>query len=164
MRYFLGLGSNLGNKKKNLRQAVSLLKEEGVVIFRLSSLYRTQPVGFLKQPWFLNQVIEVATELNPFFLFKLVKNIERKMKRLPSTPKGPRRIDIDILLAEDLVIQTEDLVIPHPRLAERNFVLAPLCEIAPKAFHPLLKEKIEDLWKKTKDFSKVKRIKENSRN
>jgi 2-amino-4-hydroxy-6-hydroxymethyldihydropteridine diphosphokinase len=159
VRYFLSLGSNLGNKKKNLARAIFFLKKKGTQILRASSHYKTQPVDVLNQPWFLNQVIEIESNLNPFALLRAVKNIEEKMGRKPTVDKGPRVIDIDLLLAENAILHTKNLIIPHPRLAQRNFTLAPLAEIAPEAIHPVLKAKMEDLWKNSKDRSIVKKIK-----
>lgn len=158
MKYFLSLGTNVGNKKENLRRALFLLKKEGAKILRASSLYKTQPVDFYCQPWFLNQVVEIEADCSPHALLDLIKQIEEKMKRQPTVQNGPRRIDIDILLAEKTIIQTKKLIIPHPRMEIRNFVLVPLMEIAPEIMHPLLKEKIRDLWKKSQDCSIVKRI------
>ena len=114
-------------------------------ILRASSVYRTEPVDVPDQPWFYNQVVEVDAEYDPLALLNLVKAIEKKLKRVPAVDKGPRTIDIDILLAGNTVIQTRRLMIPHPRMAERNFVLVPLREIAPHAVHPLLHERIVDL-------------------
>jgi len=163
MRYFLSLGSNLGNKKKNLARAVSFLKREGTQVLRTSSIYRTQPVDFLDQPWFLNQVIEIESDLNPFALLGAVKNIEEKMGRKPTVANGPRVIDMDILLVENAILHTKNLIIPHPRLAQRNFVLAPLAEIAPDAIHPVLKARMQDLWKNSPDHSLIKKTKSTSK-
>jgi len=156
MKYFLGLGSNLGAKRKNLTQALGLLAQGGVRVMHASSLYRTQPVDDTEQPWFYNQVIEVSTSLNPYGLLRLIKGIEKRMGRKPTRPSGPRPIDIDILLAENWVIQTKRLVIPHPRMQRRNFVLVPFKEISPETTHPLLKKKISELWQKSADSSAVR--------
>lgn len=160
MKYFLSLGSNLGNKKENLRRAILLLEKEGVKILRTSSLYRTQPVSSFPQPWFYNQVIEIEASSNPHLLLDLVKRVEVKMKRKSTVRNGPRIIDIDILLADQEVIQTKKLMIPHPKLEMRNFVMVPLIEIAPDLIHPLLNQNIWSLWKKGEDRSIVKRIEE----
>jgi 2-amino-4-hydroxy-6-hydroxymethyldihydropteridine diphosphokinase len=158
MRYFLSLGSNLGDRKKNLDRALVLLEEKGVKVINRSSLYQTQPVDMSYQPWFYNLAVEVDCEFSPQELLGVIKDIERKMGRKTSRSKAPRQIDIDILLAEDMVIQTQELIVPHPRLEKRNFVLVPLKEISPKTVHPLLKEKIADLWLKSGDTSLVKKI------
>jgi len=156
--YFLGLGSNLGNRRLNLARACRLLEEGGVKVRRASSLYRTQPVGYAKQPWFYNQALEVETPLSPFRLLAAAKNIEHLLKREPAFRNGPRRIDIDILLAGKTVLLTRRLVIPHPRLAKRNFVLKPLSEIAAGAIHPILHESIEALEEKSRDKSIVVKV------
>ncbi|MGD8535142.1 MAG: 2-amino-4-hydroxy-6-hydroxymethyldihydropteridine diphosphokinase [Candidatus Aminicenantes bacterium] len=153
------LGSNLGDRGKNLEQAHSLLRKEGIRIIQLSSVYETQPVNLPSQPWFYNQVIEVKAEIAPLVLLALIKRIERSMGRKTPIQKGPRVIDIDILLAEDKVIHTEELSIPHPRLNKRNFVLIPFAEISPKTVHPLLKENIQNLLEKSSDHSTVKPVK-----
>ena len=163
MKYFLSLGSNLGEKAENLERALLLLEEAGVKIVRHSSLYETQPVDLASQPWFYNQVVEAKSELNPHDLLGVIKDIEKRMGREMLRPKGPRLIDIDILLAEENVLQTEDLVIPHPRLDKRNFILIPLREISPQSVHPLLKEKIEDLCQRSQDMSVVRKIEKKER-
>jgi 2-amino-4-hydroxy-6-hydroxymethyldihydropteridine diphosphokinase len=160
MKYFLCLGSNLGDREKNLEQAHSLLIEEGIRIIQLSSVYETQPVEIHSlQPWFYNQVIEIETGIDPSGLLVLIKRIEKLMGRNTLVQKGPRVIDIDILLAEDKVIHTKELSIPHPRLDRRNFVLIPLAEISPEIVHPLLKENIQNLLDKSSDRSTVKPVK-----
>ncbi len=158
MKYFLSLGSNLGNRRANLALASCLLREKGIAIVRASSIYRTEPVDLPGQPRFYNQVLEIDAGANPMALLNLVKSVEQKMKRVPTVDKGPRRIDIDILLAGKTVVQTRRLMIPHPRMERRNFVLVPLREIAPHAVHPLLHERIEDLAKRSRDTAAVKKI------
>ena len=159
MRYSLCLGSNLGDREKNLEQAHSLLKEEGIRIIQLSSVYETQPVDLHSQPWFYNQVIEIETGIAPPGLLNLIKRIEKLMGRNTLIQKGPRVIDIDILLAEDKIIHTKELSIPHPRLDKRNFVLIPFAEISPQTVHPLLKENIQTLLVRSSDRLTVKPIK-----
>jgi 2-amino-4-hydroxy-6-hydroxymethyldihydropteridine diphosphokinase len=159
MRYFLSLGSNLGDKRKNMAQALALLTQKEVKILRASSLYRTQPVGYTEQLWFYNQVIEVSSSLNPYDLLRLIKGIEKRMGRKPTRPSGPRPIDIDILLAEDCIIRTKRLTIPHPRMQKRNFVLVPFKEMSPGTTHPVLKKTISELWKKSTDSSVVRKLK-----
>jgi len=155
----LSLGSNLGDKRKNMAQALALLTQKGVKILRASSLYRTQPVGYTEQLWFYNQVIEVSSSLNPYDLLRLIKGIEKRMGRKPTRPSGPRPIDIDILLAEDCIIRTKRLTIPHPRMQKRNFVLVPFKEMSPGTTHPVLKKTISELWKKSTDSSVVRKLK-----
>ncbi len=160
MRYFLSLGSNLGNKRRNLSLAVKALHEAGIKVLRVSSVYRTQPVDFAAQPWFHNQVAHVSTPLTPSELLSLIQGIEAKLGRRSAPGKGPRVIDIDILLAGDRTISTKRLVVPHPRLDRRNFVLVPLAEIAPRKVHPLLRQRIADLKTMSTDRSAVIKLRE----
>ena len=162
MIYLLGLGSNLGRRAANLARARRWLERKGARILRASSTYETEPVDHRDQPWFLNQALEVRTALGPRELLGLVKSIETRMKRTAGVPKGPRVIDIDILLAGDLVLETPDLVIPHPRLHLRNFALVPLAEIAPRRRHPVLGRTLAGLARASSDPAEVK-IKRSSR-
>ena len=130
MMYFLGLGSNLARRSANLARARRLLEEAGLAVVQASSVYETEPVDLPGQPLFLNQVLEVRAEIDPPAMLRLAKSVETALKRVPTVAKGPRTIDVDILLAGDSVIETADLVVPHPRLHLRNFVLVPLAEIA----------------------------------
>ena len=155
MIYFLSLGSNLGNKARNLARAGRLLREGGVEVLKESSIYLTEPVDNTDQPWFVNEVLEVRSALDPPALLRLAKSIEARMKRVPTVAKGPRTIDIDILFAGDTVLDTPELVIPHPRLAQRNFVLVPLCEIVPEIRHPVLGKTIRELAPASADRASV---------
>lgn len=132
---YLALGSNLGDRQQNIERAVALLSPR-VRVERLSSLYQTRPEGFREQPMFLNAVLRGRTSLSPQALLRRAKEIEEELGRRPSFPNAPRPIDIDILLYGDRVLDTPELVIPHPRLVERAFVLVPLMEIAPHLRHP----------------------------
>jgi len=158
MIFHIGLGSNEGKPAESLAGARRRLSEAGIATRRASSLYRTEPVGFRDQAWFLNQVLEVETDLSPWGLLRQIKEIEARMGRRPAPRNRPRVIDIDILLAESTVVQTATLTVPHPRLAERNFALVPLAEIAPFAVHPLLRVTVSELLRRSSDRAKVERI------
>ena len=134
-RIYLSLGTNLGNRELNLEAAKQELTPQ-VKILDSSSLYQTEPWGYLDQPDFLNQVLVVETSLSPHELLEYVKGIEQKIGRQPSIRFGPRIVDIDILFYGNRIIQEEDLVIPHPRLKDRAFVLIPLAEIDPDLIYP----------------------------
>lgn len=135
---YLGLGSNVGDRLANLRIALDRLVEGGVAIRRVSSLYETEPVGYREQGLFLNAVAEAETELAPEGVLALIRRVEAALGRERTIPNGPRTIDLDILLWGERVIEQDELQIPHPRLHERLFVLAPLCELNPALRHPRL--------------------------
>jgi 2-amino-4-hydroxy-6-hydroxymethyldihydropteridine diphosphokinase len=156
--YVLGLGSNVGRRAAHLARARRLLGRGGVEILRASPVYETEPVDVPGQPWFLNQVLEVQSDLDPPALLRLALSVESALKRVRTADKGPRTIDVDILLAGDLVIDTPDLVIPHPRLHRRNFVLVPLADVAPGTRHPVLGRTIEELARASADPCRVRRI------
>ena len=143
-KVYLALGSNLGDREVNLDKIVSSLQEK-TELETLSSIYETEPVGFRNQPRFLNAICLVQTTLEPFLLLAWVKEIERKIGPRASFRNGPRAADIDILLYDDLVLETPTLTIPHPRMAERAFVLVPLAEIAPGLVHPVLNQSVSAL-------------------
>jgi len=128
MRAFLSLGSNLGDRRRQLREAVDSLP--GVV--RVSPVYETEPVGGPPQPDYLNLVVEVETDLSPRALLGLCHRLESAAGRMPGERWGPRPLDVDVLLVDDLVVDEPDLTIPHPRMQERRFVMAPLADIAPE--------------------------------
>jgi 2-amino-4-hydroxy-6-hydroxymethyldihydropteridine diphosphokinase len=150
---YLGLGSNLGNRQENLDQALKLLAQR-MRLGKVSSIYDTEPIGNVNQPRFLNMACEVFTRLSPEGLLALVKGIEQKMGRY-SRSGEPRIIDIDILLFGDRVVNTRDLVVPHPQMAERSFVLVPLSEIAPDAVHPVTKKTIREMNQAIKEVQGV---------
>ena len=133
---YLGLGSNMGNRQDNVDRALELLSQR-LRVGKISSIYDTEPIGNINQPRFLNLVCQVYTRLAPMELLALAKGIELKLGRAPGTSNSPRPLDIDILFYGDQVIETRQLVIPHPRLTERAFVLIPLAEIAPDLVHPV---------------------------
>ena len=128
---YLGLGSNLGDRRENLQAAVVGLVQAGIRLKKISSLYETQPIGQVEQPLFFNAVLAVETDLSPQQLLQLVLAIENNLGRQPTVGWGPRTIDIDILLYGQKTVRDLDLQIPHPYLSERAFVLVPLLEVAP---------------------------------
>jgi len=133
---FLGLGSNMGNRQDNLERALELLSQR-LRVEKISTIYDTEPIGDINQPHFLNLVCQIYTRLAPMELLALAKGIESKLGRKPGKSNAPRPIDIDILFYDDQVIETPELVIPHPRLVERAFVLVPLAGIASDLVHPV---------------------------
>ncbi len=145
---YIGIGSNLGNKRYHCLKAVELLKQNGLRVSKMSSLYETEPWGVREQPSFMNMAVEVETDLAPRKLLDLLKRIERRMGRKKTQRWGPRSIDLDILLYDDLVIREEDLIVPHPLMHERTFVLVPLSEIAHDKVHPVFLTKVGDILRK----------------
>lgn len=141
---YLSLGSNIGDHVANLNTAVDRLRRVGKVL-RVSAFYETEPVEFTAQPWFLNCAVELDIEKTPQELMAGILEIEQQMGRSRTQKKGPRSIDIDILLFGDSIVETKGLTIPHPALHERRFVLQPLAEIAPDVSHPKLKQTIREL-------------------
>ncbi len=133
---FLSLGSNVGNREKNLRAAIVALPNLGVQIRKVSSIYETEPVDLLEQPWFLNCVVEGETTALPATLLKELRALERQMGSTKLVARGPRLIDLDILMYGRQTIDSPELQVPHPRMQLRRFVLAPLAEIAPNLKHP----------------------------
>ena len=156
---YVALGSNLGDKEANLRKALELLQERGVEIVKTSTFISTEPYGVTDQPQFLNGVCEVRTSLVPLALLHTLLEIEQEMGRVRLRHWGERNIDLDLLLYEDVVMDTGELKLPHPDMQNRDFVLLPLAEIAPKLVHPILQKSIEELSnlyisKRTVIFSK----------
>ena len=133
---YLGLGSNVSGRENNLRQALKFLTGHGDSVQQVSPVYETDPVGYADQPAFLNCVCRFETDLKPKDLLSTVKGIEGLVGRTPTFQNGPRKIDIDILFYGDVVMESEVLTIPHPRIAERAFVLVPLADIASDVVHP----------------------------
>ena len=142
---YLSLGSNVGDRGENLRLAVERLVPAGVRVLRVSPVYETEPVDYANQRWFLNLVVEAETELFPMQLLARTGSIERDLGRVRTVEKGPRTIDIDILFYGRSVVKTERLEIPHPRVAERRFVLAPLADLAPDLRHPATHRSVREM-------------------
>lgn len=155
---YLSLGSNSGNRKNNLKKALRELKKNHITPLKISSLYETEPVGFKEQPDFYNMVIKFETALSPDEVLKTILNIEKKMGRIRNKKWGPRIIDMDILLFNDLIIEKKGLNIPHPQMHKRNFVLIPLIEIEQEVIHPKFKRNIPGFIKN--NSGKVEKIKE----
>ncbi len=154
---YIGLGSNLGDRAANINSAIEFLGEVGRIV-KASSLYATEPVGYAEQPEFLNAVVAVETEMIAADLLKACRSIEDRLGRRRTIRWGPRTIDIDILLLGEEIVSLPDLMIPHPRMAERRFVLTPLVEIAPEAVHPLLHKTAAELLRGLEDRHDVNMI------
>ncbi len=149
-RVYLSLGSNLGDRARNLRRGLELFPGRGIQTVRVSSIYETEPQDVADQPWFLNVVVEAETDLTPHELLSRTQAIEAELGRERTVSRGPRTLDIDILLYDDLLVSAADLRIPHPRMNERRFVLEPLAELEPDLVKP-------DVLAKTRG-QKVRRI------
>ena len=133
---YLSLGSNVGDRETNLHAAIAALAPAGVRVDRVSSIYETEPVDYQDQPWFLNCVLEAETDMQPHQLLQALRAIESQMGSKKEFAKGPRKIDLDILLYGSGTIDTPELQVPHPRMLLRRFVLAPLAELVPTLKHP----------------------------
>ena len=148
----------MGDRAENLTRAADQLAAAGLEIRRCSSVYETEPVGLRAQPWYLNQVMEAETGLFPMQLLDCAQAIETRLGRRRLAPQGPRTIDIDILLYGNFRIQSDRLVVPHPRMSERRFVLEPLSELAPALRHPVTHQTMRELLAATADRSAVRRL------
>ncbi|MEQ9619366.1 MAG: 2-amino-4-hydroxy-6-hydroxymethyldihydropteridine diphosphokinase [Deltaproteobacteria bacterium] len=155
-RVFLGLGSNLGNRKENLREAVQMMSAFTEIVM-VSSAYETEPVGNEEQPDFLNCAVEIKTSLPPRKLLAELKAVEDKLGRVRKEKWGPRTIDIDIIFYDNLVIDSDELNIPHPGSHLRRFVLEPLSEISPDFIHPALDVPLSQLLDKLEDSKSVRK-------
>lgn len=153
---YIGFGSNMGDLKKNCQWAMDSLSRSGVcMVEKISRLYDTEPVDYEAQDRFMNGAARIRTNLAPRDLLALLKSLEREAGRSSAGPRfGPRVLDMDILFFGDLVMESGDLEIPHPRLHKRRFVLAPLCDIAPELQHPVLKKTVSSLLDKLDDGGK----------
>ncbi len=148
---YIALGSNVGDRAENLRSARERLEGPDLRVLRASSIYETAPRDVEDQPWFLNQVMECETDLFPRQLLERLQKIERAMGRKRRMAKGPREIDLDILLYGDAVVKAPELEIPHPRMGERRFVLEPLAELAAEKRHPGTKRTVLEMLGSVKD-------------
>ena len=157
---YLSLGSNQGDRLQNLRLACAAFSERGMVIRRASSVYETEPVDMREQSWFLNCVIEVETSLPPLRLLYEIEQLEKELGRVRTLPKGPRTIDVDILLYGNSIIREKQLTVPHTKLHKRRFVLVPLREIAPTLRLPLFDRTPDELVPELMDSSDVNRLAE----
>lgn len=154
---YLSLGSNLGDRARNLETAIRSLSDLGTTV-AVSSLYETEPVELASQPWFLNCAVKLDTEKMPRQLISAILNLERSLGRQRLEAKGPRIIDIDVLLFGTSIIDLPSLTVPHPRLHERRFVLEPMVEIAPDARHPVLRRTMRELRDALPHGQKVKKF------
>lgn len=143
---FIGLGSNLGDKRKNIAIALKRLKDRGIKIIKISSLIETEPYGYKEQDKFLNAVCLVETNCSPHKLLKILLKIEKEMGRVRNIKWGPRIIDLDIIFYDNIILKDEDLVIPHSDAHNRIFVMGPLSEIAPDFVHPVLKKTVKEIY------------------
>lgn len=155
---YLSAGSNIGDRAANLRAAIVALAPAGICVTQVSSFYETEPVDYLAQSWFLNCVVEAETELQPLALLQALRAIEVQVESKKEFAKGPRKLDLDILLYGSETIETPDLQIPHPRMLLRRFVLVPLAELAPGLKHPNWIGTAADLLAQTSDQSEVRRL------
>jgi len=142
---YLSLGSNIGDREANLCAAIERLSAPGLRVLRTSPIYETEPVDYTDQRWFLNLVVEAETSLFPLQLLARAQKVERGLGRVRTVPKGPRTIDIDILLYGAAVMRGDKLEVPHPRMAERRFVLVPLHDLAPALRHPVTRSTVAEL-------------------
>lgn len=154
---FLSFGSNLGKPRAQIEQGIVSLAEQGVAILERSKWYETEPEHVTDQPWFLNAVAQAETTLEPLDLLALCQRVEKQVGRVPSVRFGPRHLDIDILLYDDICMESDDLTLPHPRMTERRFVLVPLVEIAPELEDPRSNQPYAEILSRLDEGKKVLR-------
>ena len=156
-KVYIALGSNVGDRAKNLREAVRLIGEAGVRVQKSASVYETEPLGYVDQDWFLNSVVEAETESSAMELLHTLRAIEERMGSKKAFVNGPRLIDLDILLYGDDTISQNELQVPHPRMLQRRFVLVPLAEIAPELKHPGWSGTAQQMLEQTPDRGEVRK-------
>jgi 2-amino-4-hydroxy-6-hydroxymethyldihydropteridine diphosphokinase len=156
---YVGLGSNIGDKAGNMMRALEILGQfDGLKVTKISSFYETEPVGYEDQNWFVNAVAQIETIFPPEELLSMLKKTEQVIGRRETIRWGPREIDLDLLMYDQLCFDSPELVIPHPRMHERAFVLVPLVEIVPDQVHPILKKTVTELLTELQPQKFVKRI------
>jgi 2-amino-4-hydroxy-6-hydroxymethyldihydropteridine diphosphokinase len=156
---YIGIGSNLGDKPYYCEKAISeILKIDRHRLLAKSSLFKTEPTGYTSQDWFVNGVIKIETDLDPSELLRTLKTVEARLGRTETFRWGPRTIDLDILFFDDIQIQTGELLIPHPLIQDRKFVLIPLAEIDPNFLHPVLKKTVHELLNDFQEDQKVEKL------
>ena len=156
---YIGFGSNIDNRLNYITQALRLLLEaDNVSLIQISSVYETEPVGYEEQDWFLNGVVSVETGLPVHELLVLLKTIEKEVGREHRARWGPREVDLDLLIYDQCCINTPDLIVPHPEMHQRSFVLVPFAEIAPDVHHPILQQNIQTLLSNLNDEKAVKLV------
>jgi 2-amino-4-hydroxy-6-hydroxymethyldihydropteridine diphosphokinase len=158
---YIGIGSNIEDRIQNIRTAIDRMKKsKGLKILRVSSFYKTEPMGYEEQDWFINAVAEGQTSLLPLHLLDLLQSIEEKMGRDTPFRWGPRNIDLDILFFGNQIIEEPDLTVPHPLLEQRRFVLEPLAELSPEGIHPLQHKTFQELLEELGTAQLVEKIQE----
>ncbi len=156
---FVALGANQGDREQNLIQSLRLLEENQIEVIRTSAIYETEPVGYFDQDWFLNAVVQLRTDLSPDEFLHLIRKVETKLGRERKIVNGPRTIDLDILIWGREIIESEDLIIPHPRLHQRLFVLRPLMDIGADLIHPGFGIPIRELFLQLKNTEQIRLFK-----
>jgi len=151
---YISFGSNIGRRFENCTDGITRLTQSGkAVILKQSGFYETEPVDYTDQDWFVNGVVKIGTSLDPSELLKMLKAIEKEIGRTQTLVRyGPRILDMDIILYDDLVLNSPQLIIPHPRMHKRRFVLCPICDIDPDIIHPVLHDNMRNLLDKLVDF------------
>jgi 2-amino-4-hydroxy-6-hydroxymethyldihydropteridine diphosphokinase len=156
---YIGIGSNLGDKLHNCEKAISeILKIDRHKLLKKSSFFKTQPVGYTSQDWFVNGAVKIETDLEAIELLRALKTVEFQLGRTEIFRWGPRTIDLDILFFDDIEIETEELQIPHPHIRERQFVLIPLVEIDRDLVHPVLRKTVQELLRNLKEDQGVEKL------